>query len=294
MKTTRTIKSAVVTGVVALSMATLYYSCSKPKNDAAGTSGCQNSTTSTQAISNAKNIAAKISKIKLVGTDGKVLVAINAKTAAFSFADAHDGFHFSSPTGVEYVTDGSGGTIYVSAAAFGANAGGGGAVIAGTSNLDIGYTFCFSAADSSDSKGFNFFGTGGGASMVFGLSGDFNKLVNKKDGDSTKIQDILHGFAMYIVYTDQASGKYDILDFTKDLDKTKAELNKKGFAFVADFQDLGIYFSKEGSLDVSGGSIGFDGKYYAFKPKKDAKDLFDMGDNAQVTEVDGSGTMGCN
>jgi hypothetical protein len=292
MKTTNRIKSTVITGVLAISIATVYYSCSKGKDQLTTGTGSASAASSQRTI-NANNFADKVSRIKFVGSDGKVIASINAKTGSFSFSDPHDGFHFSSPTGVQYVSA-NGGTIYVTAAAFGKNAGGGGAVVAGSSSLDIGYTLCFSAADSSKSSGFDFFGTGGGVSMVFGLSGDFDKLVNQKSGDSTKIQDMLHGFAIYIVYSDQASGKYDILDFTKDLSKTKAELNKKGFAFVADFQNLGIYFSKEGSLDVSGGSIGFEGKYYAFNPSKDSTNLFDLGKDAKVTEVDGSGTMGCN
>ncbi len=288
MKKMKSIKSMLLIGAMAVSVSVLYYSCTKPSPGVSlgEDMGQDNS------IAQAKSFADKISHIKIVADNGKVLGMVNGKTGAFSFADPHEGFHFSTNNGWEFVEDGSGGTVYIAAGGFGNNAGGG-MVIAGSTTMEINYTFCLSASD--DASGVNFFGPSKtGVSLIMGISGNLEKLLKGEVDSNTEMEDIFNGFAMYIVYSDKASGNYDVVNWITDSGLSDLENKNKGFAWVMDFKNFHLYFSKEGKLNVNGGSIGFDGKYLDFQPDASASDLFDFGDNPKVTEVDGMGIMGCN
>src|SRR5688572_18760981 len=63
--------------------------------------------------------------------------------SGWDFSDpSNSGISYSSPGGATYSSN----SIFVTADAFGSNAGGG-AIGAGSTNLDINYTFCFSVED---------------------------------------------------------------------------------------------------------------------------------------------------
>lgn len=285
MKISKKIKSTVLAGAVLLSVATLYYSCSKEKNQGPPTAS---GATEPQVISKGQDLSDKISRIRIVSADGKKVGALT-QSGGFSFSEPHDGFTFSSPTGVQYVEDPNGGYLYITAAAF--SSGGGGMVTAGNSSLDINFTLCLSAADSSEG---GFFGpTFSGASIIIGISGDLEAMMNAEGDSTADIGDFFHGIAVYAVFDSPASGNYQIMNFIENMEDSTAWDNK-GFAFVMDFQQFSIYFSKEGTLGVDGGSIGFEGKYYAVIPEEGAEDPFDLGDNPDVEVVDGLGTMSCN
>ena len=291
MKISQKIKSVVFASAVVFSASALFYSCSKKSE--MGPSSKSNSTVDQQAIKKASNFAAQISRIKIVADNGKVLGNINAKTGSFSFAEPHDGFHFSTNNGWEYVETADGTVIYVAAGAFGSNASSGGTVVAGNTSLDINYTFCLAASDAGDAFSFGPDTNSTGISIVMGISGDLESIINGNT-DGKDIQDLFNGFAMYLVYADQISGSYDVVNWIDDKSSPFDDNKDKGFAWVIDFKNFHLYFSKEGKLTANGGTIGFEGKYLEFAPDADADDIFDFGDNPTVTEVDGSGEMGCN
>lgn len=291
MKKINSVKLMSLIGALAFSAVMLITSCNKenvgPGN---GNAYVSSSEKDLAVIKEAKQFADKIKKIKIVDDKGRVKGIYNKKTGGFSFADGGEGFNFSSSSGVQWVETAEGGTLYISAGSFGGNAGGG-TVQAGTSTLDIGYTFCLSASDSS----MNLFGPSfTGVSMVLGIAGDFEAILN---GDTTSAETLFTGMAMYIVYADEAAGNYDVVNWIDNIDSTNSnadDFTNKGFAYVMDFTKPALYFSKEGELNVSGGSIGFSGKYLALLVEEDNEDPFDLSGNVEVEEVDGIGVMGCN
>jgi hypothetical protein len=291
IKTTN-IKLMSLVGALAFSAVMLMTSCSKenetPGNGTANVSSSQNDQA---AINRAKEFAGKIKNIKIVDSQGIIKGSFNTVTGGFTFADGSEGFNFSSSEGVEWVESSNGGTLFISAAAFGSNSGGG-TVQAGETNMNIDYTFCFSASDSA----LNLFGPSiDGVSMVLGLSGDINALLS---GDTTAVEDMFNGIAIYEVFDDEASGDYAVVDWLENIDSTSSPdapdfFANKGLAFVMDFKMPAIYFSIDGTLNVNGGSIGFTGKYLGVT-LAEGDDPFNFSGDAEVKEVDGLGVMGCN
>lgn len=221
---------------------------------------------------------------------------------SFDFSDPNDGWNFSSSEGVEFVQSPSGGgVLFVSPGSFGSNAGGSGTVVAGNTALNINYTFCFSVDE--DALGLDL-GFGDvdfdGLSGVLGIAGDFEALMNEDfDEEGADIFDYFHGLAYYLVYDNEAQGNYDILNFIEDVDgeESEEEPDGKGFSIVYGFSStsFSFYFSKDGSLNVSGGSMNFSGNYYGivfgnlFDADEEDGELF----NLDFVEVPGFGQMGC-
>lgn len=220
-------------------------------------------------------------------------------TKSFDFSDPNSGWNFSNDEGVSFVQSPSGGgVLFVSPGSFGSNAGGSGTVVAGNTALSINYTFCFSVDE--DALGLDL-GFGDvdfdGLSGVLGIAGDFEALMNEDfDDDGASIFDYFHGLAYYLVYDNEAQGNYDIIDFVEDLEESEGE-GGKGFSIVYGFSatEFAFYFSKDGSLNVSGGSMNFSGNYYGivfgnlFDADEEDGDLF----NLNFVEVPGFGQMGC-
>lgn len=170
--------------------------------------------------------------------------------------------------------------------------GSGGTVVAGSSALTMDYTFCFTAE--MDAVGLDLFGFGGnfdGVSSVVGISGDFEALANDELGEEPEFEDFFHGFAMYIVYDNAAQGTYDVLNWFEDLESEFDDLEDNSFSFVIDFVNPSIYFSSDGSLTVSGGSMNFNGEYLAITDF-----VFEFEDDfePEFSYVFGYGEMGCN
>ena len=214
----------------------------------------------------------------------------------FSFTNPGDGgWNFSSPSGATYTNNETGGTFTIASSSFGQTGGGSSGLIqAGGSSIPINYTFCFSAGE--EFFGGNLFTNGGGGNLfdgvsaVIGVSGDFEALQNQDPNGNTELKDIFKGMGMYIVYDKQASGNYKILNWVDILNEdevTTNSLKDKGFAFFIDFVNEKVYFSYDGSLDVSGGSITFTGRYL--------ETAWNTNDENPTTKiVQGLGTMGCN
>lgn len=213
---------------------------------------------------------------------------------SFNFVDPPtNGINFASSNGGQWTWSESQGLMILTEPSAGIGAGGG-TVVAGNTSLDIDLAVCFSMGE--DGLGEGLFDTGvGDVAGVIGIAGDFEALMN---GDFTEgeddIFDYFHGFAYYLVYADDLSNtSYEVLNWVDDLDQDPADLDGFGFSFVVSFQNNGnVYISKEGALSVNGGSIGFNGDYYAIE----GAGFFDEDgdDDADYSVVSGFGTMGCN
>lgn len=241
----------------------------------------------------ARTLAKRLPKITIY--DDKTKRSLRITTDGFSFTEnAENGFNFSDPRGITYTNSATGGQYVVAAQGFGMNAGGGGGglIQIGSTSMNIKYTFCFTADQ--EFFGANLFSQGNeslfdGVSGVIGVDGDFAQLQNGNGGD-TDIEDLFSGLGMYIVYAKRAQGNYPILNWVNLVENSNSEPNpnaikNKGFAFFIDFKHKKLYFSHSGNLSVSGGSITFTGKYFAFDPENE---------DAGYQLVDGLGTMGCN
>lgn len=221
-------------------------------------------------------------------------IDIDAQNRDFSFSTPNDGWNFSNTNGVEWVAaEGGGGFLFIDGSSLGGNTGG--TVVAGNSVLDINYTFCFSASD--EALGMDLFDVGGdftGVSVVLGIGGDFEALMNGEveEGDDVDFTDYFWGFACYVVYADVASGNYEVLNWFDDMDSDPDDLEDKSFSYVLDFQNFALYFSSDGSVNVSGGSMTFNGEYLAILDM--FLDFDGDTEDVDIEEVSGYGTMGCN
>ncbi len=218
----------------------------------------------------------------------------NSEEKSFNFSDPNPGWNFSSAEGTVWQPSPyGGGILFIGPGSFGGNAGG--TVVAGNSTLNINHTFCFSASD--EALGLDLFDFGDGPeftgiSGVIGIAGDFDALVTGEFDEDDDIFEYFQGLAFYIVYDNEANGNYPILNWFDDLDESDSFFQNKGFAWVFAFNNpAGIYFSKNGNLSVSGGSMTFQGTYFGLQISDFDLDGYDDFD---FVEVEGFGTMGCN
>jgi len=211
----------------------------------------------------------------------------------FNFVDPPGtGINFASSNGGQWTWSESQGLMILTEPSAGLGAGGG-TVVAGNASLDIGLAVCFSIDE--EALGADLFDTGvGEVAGVIGIAGDFDALMNGDfSEDEDDIFDYFHGFAYYLVYADELSNSsYEVLNWVEDLDQPEEDLENFGFSFVVSFQNEGgVYISRDGTLNVNGGSIGFNGNYYAIE----GVGFFDDEEegNADYSVVPGFGTMGC-
>lgn len=225
----------------------------------------------------------------------KVIVLRHGRdgSRSFNFVDPPGGgIHFASSNGGQWTWSESQGLMILTEPAAGIG-GGGGTVVAGNTSLDIAMAVCFSMDE--EALGMDLFNTGiNDVAGVIGIAGDFEALMNGDFSEGGEdVFDHFHGFAYYLVYAQQlADTGYEVLNWVEDLDQTEDELDGFGFSFVVSFQgDGGIYISRDGTLNVSGGSIGFSGNYYAIE----GVGFFDgEDDDTDFSVVSGFGAMGCN
>jgi hypothetical protein len=277
MKTKKTISFVLALFTISLFM---ILSCSKQD------SNIQTSATTDNNAVVQKNIKTLLGKLpKTVVVDGKV---VNLSKSGFDFSTPNDGFNYSSNEGVNYSEETH--TLYLEAGSFGSGLGG--TIIAGNTSLDINYTFCFSASE--QGLGFNFFGDSlSGVSSVIAISGDFEKLKKitpeEQESEDFDISEYFNGIAIYMVYDNEAKGSYNIVNWLDNIDKCPEDLHKKGFAYIIDFKNNKLFLSSSGKLNVSGGSIAFNGKYMEISDFIN----FDEEEKPVYKEVDGYGTIGC-
>ncbi len=213
---------------------------------------------------------------------------------SFNFVDPPSGgINFASSNGGQWTWSESEGLMILTEPSAGIG-GGGGTVVAGDASLDIGLAVCFSVDE--EGLGMDLFDTGvGDVAGVIGIAGDFDALINGDfSSDEDEIFDYFHGFAYYLVYADQLGNEsYEVLNWIDDLDQPEEDLDGFGFSFVVSFQNEGgVYISSDGELSVNGGSIGFNGNYYAIEGvgffDEDGED-----EGGDFSEVPGFGAMGC-
>ena len=246
-----------------------------------------------------KDMVAKLPSVGIYNrTMNKILVFTRntGSTRGFSFTTTDPGgINFASSNGGQWVWTEQGGMAVITEPSAGMGSGGG-VVTAGNSTLNIDLAVCFAASDS-DVTGGGLFGPDmGDVAGVIGISGDFDALANGDydEGNEDAIWEYFHGFAYYFVYADQLSDtSYDVLNWIDDLDEPEEELQDFSFAFVVSLQgEGGIYLSKDGSIAVNGGTMNFNGQYYAVEGISFFDDNNDDG-NDSFSVVSGFGAMGC-
>ncbi len=224
-------------------------------------------------------------------------IEMNPGSRDLVFSDPDAGFSFSDPDGNNaMVFSDVNGSYFVFSSGIGvAGQGGGGTVIAGPSFLNMDVTVCFSAEEIAGGDGFgSLFGDNSGWSgfgAVFGISGDFEGLsnANTDDPDFNPFE-YLNGFAEYFVFSDDLEGSHDVFDWMDGVDDTEDLAS----SFVMDFQSMDLYFANGGEINVDGGTMTFDGTYLRISDLFESFLNDDGVEDAQVEEVSGFGSMGCN
>jgi hypothetical protein len=218
----------------------------------------------------------------------------------FVFSDPDEGFSFDDPdqNGVILWADGGVDYIVFSTGIGTAGNGGGGTVIAGSTVLNIDLTVCLSVEEIASGDGYgDLFDSGFGFTdygAVFGIAGDFEGLANADwDADDFDPFQYFQGYAAYYVLANELSGNHEVFDWLDASSDDGNDYNDMASSFVMDFSNYSLYFATSGSINVSGGSMTFNGEYIAIE------DLFldflgEGEEDPQVNVVSGYGTMGCN
>jgi hypothetical protein len=218
----------------------------------------------------------------------------------YVFSDPDEGFSFDDPdqNGVILWSDGDVDYIVFSTGIGTAGNGGGGTVVAGSTALNIDLTVCLSIEEIASGDGYgDLFDSGFGFSnygAVFGIAGDFEGLANADwDAEDFDPFEYFQGYAAYYVLADELSGNHEVFDWLDASSDDGNDYNDMASSFVMDFSNFSLYFATSGSINVSGGSMTFNGEYIAIE------DLFldflgEGEEDPQVSVVSGYGTMGCN
>src|SRR5690554_1966384 len=225
---------------------------------------------------------------------------------SFSFSDPAEGWTFATNQGIVWTQNpAGGGVMFITPGAFGT--GSGGVVTAGNLTLPISFAFCFTADEGAMGVDPGDFGDFSGLSGVIGIAGNLDALENEDFGEEgVEIEAYFLGVAVYLVFADQASGSYPVLNYVNDgVDLNEIEddlVQEKSFSLVFGFDpnSAGLYMSMNGNMDVSGGNMTFSGSYYGFEFNFNSIDLDDEAEDPELdflegsyVEVSGSGTMGC-
>ncbi len=266
--------------------------CKKAELDENRSFQANSKTVSAEEQRTAMELLERVPTIGFWDVENGNLYKFNTQTRDFDFSQPSDGWDFSNSEDVQYVTDNNGGLLIIPVFSFGGNTGGG-TIVAGNSALNVDYTFCFSASE--EALGLDLFDFGGdfnGISGVIGIAGDFEALADGDVDEDADFTDFFQGFAAYMVYDDEASGSYNVLNWLEDLEDEDADNDEAAFAYVIDFVEPGIYFSADGQLSVSGGTINFDGEYLAITDF--LLDFDDEEGDLSFDYVSGFGALGCN
>lgn len=286
--TTRFFSALAVIGLATLTLT--FTSCSKEEGRRGKTFA--NETENATARSMFEKLINEIPEIGIYDERTDRVLLFNTGSREFSFSSPNPGWNFSSTDGPVFVpASQGGGVLIIPSFSFGANTGG--TVVAGNTALDINYTFCFSASD--EALGLDLFDFGGdftGVSVVLGIAGNFEALANDDVDDDADFDSFFQGMAMYIVYSNEASGNYSILNWLDNIDEDPDNLGNKGFSWVIDFQEFNMYLSASGDLSVSGGEMNFTGEYLGFLEL--FEDLDGDENDISFALVPGFGAMGCN
>lgn len=228
-------------------------------------------------------------------------IDFNVGSRDYVFSDPDEGFSFDDPdqNGVILWADGDVDYIVFSTGIGTAGNGGGGTVVAGNTALNMDLTVCLSVEEVASGDGYgDLFDSGFGFSeygAVFGIAGDFEALAEADwDAEDFDPFEFFHGYAAYYVITDgDLEGSHEVFDWLDTSDDGSDDYNDMASSFVMDFSNFALYFATSGNVNVSGGSMTFNGEYIAIE------DLFldflgEGEEDPEVSVVSGFGTMGCN
>ncbi len=275
-------------GVLSLFIASVFISCDSENNASDPSPSVSQSDKKAEVLKMLPSVIQNLPKIKIVhGEAGKQ--KDGGKDGGFNFGSSGS-FDFSSPSGNTYTTEE--GVVIISTPSFGANAGGG-VISAGSSTFDITATFCLSAGEEGEGSELSDLFAGGldGVSLVIGISGD----LELSSIDTTSFLGGIEAMAIYVVFDDEAQGSYDVFNFF-DFDEDDDSFDPTGsaYAYILDIKEGRFFISSDGSLNVSGGNITFDGEYLQLDLSPE--DFFEEGEGEDIDDfeiVSGSGTMGC-
>ena len=234
--------SILRTGLPLLLFAALAVSCSK---ESSGPLAGPGDRTEISDPALRKQILDKAKELPAVGiynrTMDKVIVFRQFKSGKKSFSFVNppgSGINFATSNGGQWVWTESGGLIIITEPSAGIGSGGG-TVVAGNTVLDIGFAVCFSFDE--EALGADLFDTGvNNVAGVVGIAGDFEALANGDFSEGDDLFEYFHGFAYYLVYTEQLGNQdYEVLNWIEDLDQSTSDLENFGFSFVVGFQDGG-------------------------------------------------------
>lgn len=225
-----------------------------------------------------------------------VVLDLNNPKNGFDFSSPSGGASFSGPSGsAEFVPGPDGGYTIIATPSEGGG-GGGGVVTAGSVSLNVNYVLCFASGD--EAAEVNFFEIDGpieGFSGAIGVAGNFEALQTEEFDESTDPLDFFQGMVFYYAYDGTASGNYDVIDFFSLEELNESDFNNKGYAVLISFQDNGgMFFALDGTLNFSGGSVGFNGTYAGITDF-----FFDLDEEFEdsepnYVEVSGAGVLQCN
>jgi hypothetical protein len=277
-------------GVLALFLIIGVWSCDSDQDESQITPGESASAKKERILKAIPEIVRNLPQIMILNeNEGKVKDMTN-KDIDWDFSNPSGPTYTSSSSNV-YAT--SQGVVIISTPGFGSNSGGG-VITAGSTTFDITATFCLSAGEEGEGSelGSIFSDGADGVSLVIGISGDFDP----SSMDSTSMFGGIKGIAIYVVFDDEANGEYEVLNFFENAlssDTTGSNsLEGSALAYILDLEGGSLYFSSDGTLSVSGGSINFDGEY--IKIDFDAEDGFgDFEEPDNFETVSGAGAMGC-
>jgi len=215
------------------------------------------------------------------------------------FSDPDEGFTFDDGDGDgAMIIDDGDGSVLIFSSGFGVagTGGGGGMVVAGSTVLEIDIAYCMSVEEvGGEDSDADLFDSGLGFdqfSAVIGIAGDFEGLAN--DPETEDPFQYIYGFAAYyVIGNGDLSGSHNVFDLLGS--EGDEDFDDFATAFVVDLQNFALGFASGGTIEISEGSMSFNGTYLMI----DGEDLFDSflsdGDSDfDVSEVTGYGTMGCN
>lgn len=293
----------LIAATLTVGAALAFTGCSKDEEVHSGKSSNAPVRTTTLTTEQQRALGEKVNdlpKLRLYNPNTNRFIDMDMGNRDYVFSDPDAGFSFDDPDQDGFMTfsDGDDSFIVFNLGVGVAGQGGGGFVVAGETALTMDFTVCLSAAEvgGDDDSYSGFFDSGADFDefgVVVGISGDFEGLMDA-DTESENFDpfEYFYGYAAYYVIAEDLSGSHEVFDWFAAEDED--ELDGLAFSFVMDFTNFNLYFASSGTLNVSGGTMSFNGEYFnladVFESFLDGEDE----DDAEIEVVSGYGQMGCN
>lgn len=294
----------LIAATLTIGAALAFTGCSKEEEVRTGNYNNAATRTTTLSVEQQRELGEavrKLPKLRLYNPNTNQFIDMDMGNRDYVFSDPDEGFSFDDPEQDGFMTfeDTDGSYIVFNLGVGVAGQGGGGMVVAGETALQMDFTVCLSAADvGGDNDGFSgLFDSGLSIDefgVVIGIAGDFEGLM-EADTESENFDpfEYFHGFAAYYVVSDDLSGTHEVYNWFDA--EGEEDLGDLAFSYVMDFTNFNLYFSNDGTLTVSGGTMSFNGEYLNLIDVFESF-LEDEGADADadIEVVSGFGQMGCN